>query len=101
MRDIAERLRSRAWEDRHHRKYREEAATEIESLRILCTELAEALRVYHGCSYPVATEINPKGYVWSHAYLDQAKPIGEKALAKYRKLFPPPAEGPARSSPGM
>lgn len=32
-RDITERLRSRAWEDRHHRRYREEAAAEIERLR--------------------------------------------------------------------
>jgi hypothetical protein len=33
MTDIVERLRSRAWEDRHHRKYREEAALEIVRLR--------------------------------------------------------------------
>lgn len=31
--DIVKRLRSRAWEDRQHRKLREEAAAEIERLR--------------------------------------------------------------------
>jgi hypothetical protein len=33
MLDLAERLRSRAREDRHHRKYRAVAADEIEQLR--------------------------------------------------------------------
>lgn len=32
VRPLVERLRSRAWEDRHHREYREEAAREIERL---------------------------------------------------------------------
>lgn len=31
--DLVERLRSRAYEHRHHRKYREEAAQEIDALR--------------------------------------------------------------------
>lgn len=33
MADLAEELRSRAWEHRHHRKYRAVAADEIEQLR--------------------------------------------------------------------
>ena len=31
---LVDRLRSRSYEDRHHRKYREEAAREIERLRV-------------------------------------------------------------------
>lgn len=62
------------------------ACDELEQLRTIAKELAEALRVYHGCAYPVSTEINERGYNWSSAYLDQAKPIGEKALTKYREL---------------
>lgn len=65
------------------------AADAIDELRELCKELAEALRIYHGCSYPVSTEINPKGYAWVNAYLDQAKPIGENALLKYRRFIEP------------
>jgi hypothetical protein len=40
VRPLVERLRSRAWEDRHHRKYREEAAARIEALEM---ELSEVL----------------------------------------------------------
>jgi hypothetical protein len=40
VRPLVERLRSRAWEDRHHRKYREEAAARIEELEM---ELSEVL----------------------------------------------------------
>lgn len=32
----------------------------------------EALRIFVGCAYPVALEINARGYNWSEAYLDQA-----------------------------
>lgn len=39
MSDLVQRLRSRAWEDRHHRKCREEAADRIEQLE---RELSEA-----------------------------------------------------------
>lgn len=38
-RDIVDRLRSRAWEDRHHRKFREEAAAEIQRLRTMADAL--------------------------------------------------------------
>ena len=44
MTDIVERLRSRAWEDRHHRKYREEAALEIERMRAERDALLSVLR---------------------------------------------------------
>ena len=40
VRPLVERLRSRAWEDRWHRKYREEAAARIEALEM---ELSEVL----------------------------------------------------------
>jgi hypothetical protein len=40
VRPLVERLRSKAWEDRHHRKYREEAAARIEALEM---ELSEVL----------------------------------------------------------
>lgn len=38
VRPLVERLRSRAWEDRHHREYREEAALEIERLQDMLFE---------------------------------------------------------------
>lgn len=40
MSDIVEKLLSRAWEDRHHRKYRDEAALVITSLRAQVQEMA-------------------------------------------------------------
>lgn len=48
-RDITERLLSRSWEDRHHRKYREEAAQEIRRLRKACRTAAEIIdrNLYH------------------------------------------------------
>jgi hypothetical protein len=33
----------------------------------------EALRLFLGAAYPVAPDINPRGYNWSEAYLDQAR----------------------------
>lgn len=39
--DLVNRLLSRAWEHRHHRKYREEAAAEIERLREALKLIAE------------------------------------------------------------
>ena len=41
----------------------------------LSAELAkerERVRLFMGAACPVATEINPRGYNWSEAYLDQA-----------------------------
>lgn len=32
-----------------------------------------ALRMFMGAATPVATEIDPRGYRWSEAYLDQAR----------------------------
>jgi len=43
-RDIVERLRSRGWEDRQHRKLREEAAGQIEQLRRRVAKLEAGLR---------------------------------------------------------
>ena len=34
--------------------------------------VTELLRLFVGAAYPVAKEINPRGYNWSEAYLDQA-----------------------------
>lgn len=46
---------------------------------------AELLRLFVGAAYPVAAEINPRGYNWSEAYLDQA-------LAAYRAAAPSAAD---------
>ena len=47
--DLVERLRSRAYEHRHHRKYREEAAQEIDALRAENERLkADAVRLDSG-----------------------------------------------------
>jgi hypothetical protein len=45
VRPLVERLRSRAWEDRHHRKYREEAAARIEALEMELSEVLTWARV--------------------------------------------------------
>jgi hypothetical protein len=44
-------------------------------------ELILALKIFLNCAYPVATEINPRGWTWSEAYLDQAKKNAEQVLA--------------------
>lgn len=36
-------------------------------------KLREALRLFMGAATPVSTEIDPRGYVWSLGYLDQAR----------------------------
>lgn len=51
------------------------------ALKAEVARLRELLRIFTGCAYPVADEINPRGYNWSEAYLDQA-------LAAYRKEYP-------------
>ncbi|EQM87231.1 hypothetical protein L681_20950 [Stenotrophomonas maltophilia MF89] len=43
------------------------------------------LRMVVGCAYPVSTEINPRGYAWSEAYLDQVLPSVRAALAAARR----------------
>ena len=45
---------------------------EIARLEARVAELEEVRRIFVGCAYPVATEIHPRGYNWSEAYLDQA-----------------------------
>lgn len=50
-------------------------ATLLKRARLLLAENAqlwEALRLFTGAAYPVAPEINKRGYNWSEAYLDQA-----------------------------
>lgn len=44
----------------------------------------ELLRIVIGCAYPVSTEIDPRGYRWSEAYLDQALPHVKAALLAAR-----------------
>jgi hypothetical protein len=46
------------------------ARIEADTARI--ARLVEALRIFTGCAYPVADEINPRGHNRSEAYLDQA-----------------------------
>lgn len=43
--------------------------------------LQTALRVFMGCAYPVATEINPRGHAWrSEASLDYALSEARKVV---------------------
>lgn len=44
----------------------------------------DLLRVVAGCAYPVLTDLDPRGYAWSEAYLDQALPIIKVAMAAAR-----------------
>jgi len=44
----------------------------------------ELLGMVIGCAYPVSTEIDPRGYRWSEAYLDQALPHVKAALLAAR-----------------
>jgi hypothetical protein len=53
----------------------------------------EALNIFLKCAYPVSKVINPRGYNWSEAYLDRAKPIAEAALHS-------PKIAAAETSPG-
>lgn len=45
----------------------------------------DLLRVVAGCVYPVSTDLDPRGYAWSEAYLDQALPIIKAAMAAARQ----------------
>lgn len=42
--------------------------------------LVDALKLFIKCAYPVAMEIDQRGYAWSTAYLDAALPIAKEAL---------------------
>lgn len=44
----------------------------------------ELLRTIAGCAYPVSSEINPRGYNWSEAYLDEVLPQVKAALLAAR-----------------
>lgn len=66
----------------------EESALIVETVNALpalldtIEKLREALDAMARCACPVATEINPRGYNWSEAYLDQALPIARAALGE-------------------
>jgi len=66
MSDLVKRLREQS-----RRGYwpllGDDAADRIEALEA-------ALRQAQSCAYPVSTEIDPRGYRWSEAYLDQLLP---------------------------
>lgn len=42
----------------------------------------EVLRLFMGAAYPVALEINPRGYNWCEAYLDQARAAAMSAATE-------------------
>ena len=44
--------------------------------------VAEALRLFMGAAYPVSTDIDPRGYRWSEAYLDAALAAAQKEQSK-------------------
>lgn len=60
----------------------ETLAADLEAMERLLGELIAALRIFVGCAYPVATEINKRGHNWSEAYLDEALPIARALLAR-------------------
>lgn len=43
-------------------------------------KLAGFLRMFMKCAYPVSPIINPKGYAWSEAYLDELLPQVQEAI---------------------
>jgi len=49
---------------------------------------AELLRMVAGCAYPVSSEINPRGYNWSEAYLDEVLPQIKAAMLPARPEVP-------------
>jgi hypothetical protein len=57
-----------------------------------------ALRQFVGAQYPVATEIDPRGYAWSETYLDQALVIARNALSTQQDLALFQAPSPADDS---
>lgn len=48
-------------------------------------ELLAALRLFVVCAYQVSTEIDPRGRHWCEAWLDQALPIAEAAIASVKE----------------
>ncbi len=52
----------------------------IAALQAEVARLRESCRLFIGCQYPVAKEINERGYAWSEAYLDDVLPIVRAAL---------------------
>lgn len=69
------------------------AAWNTRAERTQSPDLREALRLFVGCAYPVAAEINRRGYNWSEAYLDGALPIAQAALASLNSDAPAAKEG--------
>lgn len=73
-----------------------EAATDkaLDGVLAAAANLAAALRLFLGAAYPVSTDIDPRGYRWSEAYLDQARaaalaittPAGVNAQADARSV---------------
>lgn len=62
----------------------------------------QALRAFIGAAYPVCTSINPRGYNWSEAYLDQALSLALAATpdSLSRLLALPPPSGPTPKAEG-
>ena len=56
------------------------AVQAITALQARVSELEGALRAMTNAAYPVAHEINPRGYNWAECYLDEALPIARQAL---------------------
>lgn len=48
----------------------------------------ELLRMVAGCAYPVSSDINPRGYNWSEAYLDEVLPQIKAAMLAARPEVP-------------
>ena len=44
-------------------------------------EAREALKIFLNCAFPADTSIDPRGYSWCEAWLDEARPIASRALA--------------------
>ena len=75
--DLVRRLRSENSMPPYYSvpKLQVEAAAKIERLRL-------ALKMFMGAAYPVADEINKRGYNWSEAYLDEALAEARTELAQ-------------------
>lgn len=78
MSDLVKRLRSDGALDRLNGARTEigltgEAADRIEHLERVLFQVRR-------CAYPVSTDIDPRGYRWSEAYLDQAIAAIDEAL---------------------
>ncbi len=55
---------------------------EIDALRADRDRMREALSIFVKCSYPADTSIDPRGYGWCEAWLDEALPIARAALGE-------------------